>query len=109
MFRFTFGSALVVINQRAYQRFRRSKLDMPDESYALWNDWEKKGDWSALQKGAQIRILRNVDGGVEAMVEIDNYRPAPNGGIGMVGVKTVGHKVWLESKLAPLTRWQRDE
>jgi hypothetical protein len=107
VFRPGIGSALVFINQRAYQRFRRSKLDLPDESYALWDD--SKGDLTGLLKGSQIRILKNVVGGVEAMVEIDNYGPAPNGGIGMVGVKTAGHKVWLESKLAPLNRWQRDE
>jgi hypothetical protein len=47
-----------------------------------------------------------VDGGVEAMVEIDNYRPSPDG-IGMMGIKIAGHKVWLDSKLAPLNRWQR--
>jgi hypothetical protein len=107
VFRPTFGSALGFTNLRAYQRFRLSKLEVPDDSYAMWRDWEAKGDWTVLQKGTQIRVLRDVEGGVEAMVEIDNYRPAPNGGIGMVGTKIAGHKVWLESKLAPLNRWQR--
>ena len=107
VFRPTFGSALVFTNLRASQRFRLSKLEGPDDSYAMWRDWEAKGDWTVLQKGTQIRVLRDVEGGVEAMVEIDNYRPAPNGGIGMVGTKIAGHKVWLESKLAPLNRWQR--
>jgi hypothetical protein len=106
MFRPTFGSALVFTNLRAYQRFRRSKLETPDESYVMWRDWESKGDYTILPKNAQIRLLKDVDGGVEAMVEIDNYRPAPNG-VGMMGTKTAGHKVWLESKLAPLNRWQR--
>ena len=107
VFRPTFGSALVFTNLRAYQRFRRANLDVPDDSFAMWRDWEAKGDWTVLQKGTQIGLLKDVDGGVEAMVEIDNYRPAPNGGIGMVGVKIAGHKVWLESKLAPVNRWQR--
>jgi hypothetical protein len=106
-FRPTFGSALVFTNARAYDRFRRSKLETPDDSYEMWSDWKAKGDWTALQKGTRIRITREVDGGVEAMVETDNYRPAPNGGIGMVGTKIAGHSVWLESKLAPLSRWQR--
>lgn len=106
MFRPTFGSALVFTNLRAYQRFRRANLDVPDESYVLWRDWEAKGDWTALPKNAGIRLLKDVDGGVEAMVEIDDYRPAPNG-IGMMGTKIAGHKVWLESKIAPLNRWQR--
>jgi hypothetical protein len=101
----TFGSALVFINLRAYQRFRRANLDLPDESYVMWRDWEAKGDYTILLKGAQIRLLKDVDGGVEAIVEIDNYRHAPSGG--MVGSQTAGHKVWLESKLAPLNRWQR--
>jgi hypothetical protein len=101
VFRPTFGSALVFTNLRAYQRFRRSKLETPDESFVLWRDWEAKGDWTALPKNARIRLLKDVDGGVEAMVEIDNYRPSPDG-IGMMGVKIAGHKVWLESKLAPL-------
>jgi hypothetical protein len=107
VFRPKFGSALVFTNVRAYQRFRRSHLDTPDDSYELWRDWETKGDWTVLQKGTQIRVLKTVEGGVEAMVEIDNYRPAPNGGIGMVGTKIAGRKVWLESKLAPLDRWQK--
>ena len=106
VFRPTFGSALVFTNLRAYQRFRRSKLETPDESFALW-DWDAKGDWTALPKNARIRLLKTVAGGVEAMVEIDNYRPSPDG-IGMMGIKIAGHKVWLDSKLAPLNRWQRD-
>jgi hypothetical protein len=106
-FRPTFGSALVFTNLRAYQRFRRSKLETPDDSYEIWRDWEAKGDWTVLQKGTRIRVLREVEGGVEAMVETDDYRPAPNSGIGMVGTKIAGSKVWLEGKLAPLTRWQR--
>jgi hypothetical protein len=73
----------------------------------MWRDWEAKGDWTVLQNATRIRVLRGVKGGVEAMVETDDYRPAPNGGIGMLGTKIAGHKVWLEGKLAPLTRWQR--
>jgi hypothetical protein len=106
VFRPTYGSALVFTNLRAYQRFRRANLDVPDESYVIWRDWEAKGDYTILPKNARIRLLKDVDGGVEAMVEIDNYRPAPNG-IGTVGTKIAGHKVWLESKLAPLNRWQK--
>src|ERR1017187_3620059 len=106
VFRPTFGSALVFTNLRAYQRFRLSKLEVPDDSYVLWRDWEAQGDWTGLPKNARIRLLKDVDGGVEAMVEIDNYRPSPDG-IGMMGVKIAGHKAWLESKLAPLNRWQR--
>lgn len=103
----TFGSALAFTNLLAYQRFRRSKLEIPDDSYEMWRDWEAKGDWTGLQKGTRIRVLKEVEGGVEAIVETDDYRPAPNGGIGMVGTKIAGHNVWLEGKLAPLTRWQR--
>jgi hypothetical protein len=72
----------------------------------MWRDWEAKGDYTILQKGTQIRLLKDVDGGVEGMVEIDNYRQSKDG-IGMVGTKIAGHKVWFDSKLAPLNRWQR--
>jgi len=106
-FRPSFGSALVFTNLGAYDRFRHSKIETPDDSYEMWRDWEAKGDWTVLPRVARIRVLRAVAGGVEAMVETDDYRPAPNGGSGMVGVKIAGHKVWLEGKLAPLTRWQR--
>src|ERR1019366_10356354 len=50
VFRPTFGSALVFTNLRAYQRFRRSKLETPDESYVMWRDWESKGDYTILPK-----------------------------------------------------------
>jgi hypothetical protein len=103
-FRPTFGSALVFTNMRAYTRFRSSKLETPDESYQLWRDWEAKGDWAVLQKAMRIRVLGAVDGGIEAVVESDDYRRAPNGGIGMVGTKIAGHKVWLESRLAEQLR-----
>src|SRR6185312_10210689 len=106
-FRHTFGSALVFTNMRAYERFRRSSLETPDESYQLWRDWEATGDWAVLRKAMRICVLKEVTGGVEALVERDDYRPAPNGGIGMVGTKIAGHKVWLEGKLAPMARWQR--
>jgi hypothetical protein len=101
----TFGSALVFTNLLAYQRFRRANLHVPDESYAIWRDWEAIGDWTVLTKNARIRLLKNVDGGVEAMVETDDYRRSPDG-IGMMGTNIAGHKVWLESTLAPLNRWQ---
>ena len=104
-----FGSALVFTNLRAYQRFRRSNLETPDDSYPIYDDYAKKGDWTVLQKGTQIRVLKAIDGGIEAMVEIDNWRPAPNGGLGYVGVRIANHKVWFESKLAPLNRWQRTQ
>jgi hypothetical protein len=107
VFRPNFGSALVFTNPKAYQRFRRSNLETPDDSYPIYDDYERKGDWTVLQKGMQIRVLKEVDGGHEAMVEIDNWRPAPNGGLGYVGVRLANHKVWFESKLAPLSRWQR--
>ena len=110
VFRPDFGSALVFTNLDAYHRFRRSKLETPDESFHLW-DWDGTGDWTALPKNARIQLLKYVDsgleGGVEAMVEADNYRPSPDG-IGMMGIKIAGHKVWLDSKLAPLSRWQRN-
>jgi hypothetical protein len=86
-FRPGFGSALVFTNVRAYDRFRRSKLKTPDESYQIWRNWEAKGDLAGLLGATHIRVLREVEGGVEAMVEADDYRPAPNGGIGMVGTK----------------------
>jgi hypothetical protein len=50
--------------------------------------------------------MRAVNRGIEAMVEADTYHPSPDG-IGMVGMRIAGHKVWLESKLAPLDRWQK--
>jgi hypothetical protein len=67
VFRPKFGSALVFTNVRAYQRFRRSTLDTPDDSYEMWRDWEAKGDWTVLLKGTQIRILKTVEGGVEVI------------------------------------------
>lgn len=107
IFRPTFGSALVFTNLKAYQRFLRSHLETPDDSYPIYDDYERKGDWTVLQNGMQIRVLKEVEAGYEAMVEIDNWRPAPNGGLGYVGVRLANHKVWFESKLAPLNRWQR--
>lgn len=49
VFRPNFGSALAFTNLRAYQRFRRSKLETPDESFHLW-DWDGTGDWLHSRK-----------------------------------------------------------
>jgi len=76
---------------------------MPDDSFEMWRDWEAKGDWTVLQKSTRIRIMREVQGGVEVMVETDDYRRSPDG-VGMMGTKIAGHTVWLEGRLAPLTR-----
>src|SRR5260370_38281906 len=55
IFRPTFGSALVFTNPRAHQRFRRANLEIADESFAIWRDWEASGDYSVLLKGPEIR------------------------------------------------------
>jgi hypothetical protein len=106
VFRQDVRSALVFTNWNAYRRFLRAKIALPGDDFKWYSDPEAKGDMAILLAGSRIRVVRGVDRGVEAMVEADTYHPAPDG-IGMVGIKITGQKIWLEGKLAPLSRWQK--
>lgn len=105
-------STLAFSNLRAYTKFRRLEAAHnpdPYSSFKFFDDgkgWfdgkggpgatgKEKGDLVALPAVTQIRIIKiGKDGGAEAEVVRDDYHPAPDG-VGYVGVKLAGRKVWL--------------
>ena len=80
---------LAFANLRAYTKFRRLKAARATTA-ALYGDFQPfdgvNGDTFALLHGAQIRILKVGEDGIEAIV-VKNER--------LSAVKTAGHKVWL--------------
>src|SRR5205814_1730744 len=98
VFRQNYGSALVFTTWNAYRRFLRRKVDLPGDDFKWYSAPESKGDVAMLLKGTRIRVVKAVDRGIEAMVETDSSHPAPDG-IGMVGIRIAGQKVWLENRL----------
>lgn len=104
-------STLAFATLRGYTKFRRLEAAHdpdPYSSFQFFDDgkgWfdgkgpgatgKEKGDMMALPAVAEIRMLKiNKDGGAEAEVLKDNYHPSPDG-VGWVGVKLVGRKLWL--------------
>jgi hypothetical protein len=105
-------AALGFSNMRAFAKFRRLQEANDPDPYEKFQAFDpgmgwfngegpdatgkEHGDLITLPAVTQIRVVKiEKQGTLEAVIVADNYHPSPDG-IGWVGVKLAGHKVWLD-------------